>query len=87
MRQDERGNLWFIGRKKDIITVPERPQVVASIPRNGTGKIDRKALLALAADASHGAVDMDHGTPVQGIATGAEAPRRPSQEPLSASRL
>jgi acyl-coenzyme A synthetase/AMP-(fatty) acid ligase len=113
MRQDERGNLWFIGRKKDIIIrggsnispvevetalrahpavrdaavvgipddtlgqrvagfvqldhdaradivneildaartqladykMPERLQVVASIPRNVTGKIDRKALL------------------------------------------
>ena len=114
MRQDERGNLWFTGRKKDIIIrggsnispveveavltghpavreaavgipddtlgqrvvgfvqlehdaspeivndildaaktqladykMPERLQVVSSISRNGIGKIDRKALLAL----------------------------------------
>jgi acyl-coenzyme A synthetase/AMP-(fatty) acid ligase len=115
MRQDDRGNLWFMGRKKDIIIrggsnispaqveavlrihpavrdagvvgipddtlgqrvvgfvqlehaapaqivndildaartqladykMPERLYVVSSIPRNGLGKIDRKALLAL----------------------------------------
>ena len=34
----------------------ERLHVVSSIPRNGTGKIDRKALLALTAD---GAVSKD----------------------------
>jgi long-chain acyl-CoA synthetase/feruloyl-CoA synthase len=41
--------------------MPERLQVVASIPRNVIGKIDRKALLALAVDASHGAVGKDDG--------------------------
>jgi acyl-CoA synthetase (AMP-forming)/AMP-acid ligase II len=41
--------------------MPERLQVVASIPRNATGKIDRKALLAVAADASQGAVGGDDG--------------------------
>ncbi|TPI51907.1 acyl--CoA ligase [Mesorhizobium sp. B3-1-7] len=122
MRQDEEGNLWFMGRKKDIIVrggsnispveveavlashpavrdaavagipddilgqrvvgfvhlehdfrpgiendildaastqladykMPERLQVVPSIPRNGLGKTDRKALLALTADAGQG---------------------------------
>lgn len=121
MRQDESGNLWFMGRKKDIIIrggsnispaeveavlrahpavrdaaivgipdytlgqrvagfvqlvrdgrsdilneildaarihlasykIPERLQVISSIPRNATGKIDRKASLALAADTTH----------------------------------
>ena len=33
--------------------MPERLQVVSSISRNGIGKIDRKALLALAADTTH----------------------------------
>jgi acyl-CoA synthetase (AMP-forming)/AMP-acid ligase II len=124
MRQDGRGNLWFMGRKKDIIIrggsnispveveavlraqpavrdaavvgipddtlgqrvvgfvqlehdapseianeildaartqladykMPERLQVVSSIPRNGFGKTDRKALLALTANAGQGAV-------------------------------
>jgi acyl-CoA synthetase (AMP-forming)/AMP-acid ligase II len=129
MRQDTRGNLWFMGRKKDIIIrggsnispveveavltshpavrdaavvgipddtlgqrvigfvqlehdapseivneildaartqladykMPERLQVVSSIPRNGLGKIDRKALLAVTAHAGHGAVSQDEG--------------------------
>jgi acyl-CoA synthetase (AMP-forming)/AMP-acid ligase II len=127
MRQDERGNLCFMGRKKDIIIrggsnispveveavltrhpavrdaavvgipddtlgqrvvgfvqlehdvpaeivndilgaartqladykMPERLQVVSSIPRNGLGKIDRKALLALTGDAGHGAASKE----------------------------
>ncbi|WP_181763186.1 class I adenylate-forming enzyme family protein [Mesorhizobium sp. B2-4-13] len=122
MRQDDKGNLWFMGRKKDIIIrggsnispveveavltshpevqdaaivgipddtfgqrvvgfvqldcdarsgiendildaartqladykMPERLQVVSSIPRNGLGKTDRRALLALAIDAGAG---------------------------------
>ncbi|HEY2534920.1 MAG TPA: class I adenylate-forming enzyme family protein [Xanthobacteraceae bacterium] len=124
MRQEGRRNLWFMGRKKDIIIhggsnispvevetvlrlhpavrdaavvgipddtlgqrvagfvqlqhdthsdivneildaarlqiadykLPERLQVIAAIPRNALGKIDRNVLLALAADASHSAV-------------------------------
>ncbi|MGA7323705.1 MAG: hypothetical protein WBX25_04300 [Rhodomicrobium sp.] len=127
MRQDDRGNLWFMGRKKDIIIrggsnispteverallvhpavedagvvgvpdailgervagfveltknapsvsasqiiagmrgqladykVPERLDIVAALPRNTLGKIDRKALLALTANA--GAVSEDEG--------------------------
>ena len=123
MRQDARGSLWFMGRKKDIIIrggsnispveveavlishpavrdaavvgipddilgqrvvgfvqlehdaspeivndildaaraqladykMPERLQVVSSIPRNAIGKIDRKALLALTANRGQGA--------------------------------
>jgi acyl-coenzyme A synthetase/AMP-(fatty) acid ligase len=123
MRQDARGSLWFMGRKKDIIIrggsnispveveavlishpavrdaavvgipddilgqrvvgfvqlehdaspeivndildaaraqladykMPERLQVVSSIPRNAIGKIDRKALLALTANGGQGA--------------------------------
>jgi acyl-CoA synthetase (AMP-forming)/AMP-acid ligase II len=127
MRQDDRGNLWFMGRKKDIIIrggsnispieveavlrahpavrdaavvgipddtlgqrvvgfvqlehdapleivndildaarrqladykMPEHLEVVSSIPRNVIGKIDRKGLLALTADAGRGAVSKD----------------------------
>jgi acyl-CoA synthetase (AMP-forming)/AMP-acid ligase II len=136
MRQDERANLWFMGRKKDIIIrggsnispveveavlaghpavrdaavvgvpddtlgqrvvgfvqlehgapseivndildaartqladykMPERLQVISSIPRNAIGKIDRKALLALTADAGHVAVRMK-GEPHQTVSS------------------
>jgi acyl-coenzyme A synthetase/AMP-(fatty) acid ligase len=63
--------MWCSFRRKNISVceawigerckMPERLQVVASIPHNAIGKIDRQALLALAADASHGSVGKDDG--------------------------
>jgi acyl-CoA synthetase (AMP-forming)/AMP-acid ligase II len=42
--------------------MPERLWVVSSIPRTLVGKIDRKALLDLTADAGDGAVSRNEGT-------------------------